>query len=82
MTSLCASYAAIVSKLRNQDLDQGRVATPSLLRYIRMGDLLVVFMFRKNLIYLCLSKGDRSYASIHRRLEYLHMQVWGGANGS
>ncbi len=78
VASLCASYAAIIPKLQCMYSDQVGGSTAegtNPIRYIKTKDMLIVFMLRKNLVYLCIHKGDRGYSSIHRQLEYLHIQV-------
>ena len=76
VTSLCASYAAIIPKLLSTySYRTSGIDSTNLLRYIKTKNMMIVFMFKKNIIYLCLSKGDKQYWSIRRQLEYLHLQV-------
>lgn len=43
---------------------------------MRTHGMLTVFMFRKSLVYICVSKNVDSYTFLHRQLENLHIQVW------
>jgi len=37
--------------------------------------MLTVFLFKRNLIYICITKGQYSYSYIHKQLEYMHIQA-------
>jgi len=76
VASLCASYAAILPKLHCMYSDQYVGIACSGIRYIKTKELLIVFMIRKNIVFLCIHKGNRGYMSIHRQLEYLSVQVF------
>jgi len=76
VTSLCASYSAIIPKLQSTySYDTIGIDSNNLLRYIKTKNMLIVFMFKKNIIYLCISKGDKQFSAIYRQLQYLHIQV-------
>lgn len=76
VTSLCASYSAIIPKLQSTySYATAGIDSENLLRYIKTKNMLIAFMFKKNIIYLCISKGDKQFSSIYRQLQYLHIQV-------
>ncbi len=75
VSALSATFAAIIPKLQNQFYDQNVCSTRNMIRYIRMGDMLAVYLFRRNLVYICMSKGGYSYTFMHSLLEFLHIQV-------
>jgi len=83
---MCATLAAIVPKLHNLYYDQNACATRnnlryflviSNIRYLKNGSgLLTVFLFKRNIIYICISKSENSYPFLISQLEFLHTQVF------
>lgn len=75
VSSLCASYAAILPKLHGIFNDQKRASKENTVRYIRTHGAFTVFLIRQNLIFVCVSKSKSSYFVIRKQLEQLHVQV-------
>ncbi len=75
VSALCASFAAVIPKLQNQYYDQRIHSSLNTVRYIKTGTMLAVFVFKRNLIYIGLSKSGHSYTFLQRQLEALHTQV-------
>ncbi len=75
VSSLCASYSAILPKLQSLYSEQDEHVSKNLIRYVRSPGMLAVFMFRKNLVYVCVSKSRTDYTIVQRQLECLHIQV-------
>lgn len=77
VSSLCASYSAMIPKLNSIYADQKmHENSKNNLRYLRTGELLTVFLFKKNLVFICVSKNFASYFWIQRILEHLHTQAF------
>ena len=72
---MCATFAAVIPKLQNIYYDQSLCPTRNTIRYIKMGGMLAAFLFKRNLIYICVSQGEYSYTFLHSQLEFLHVQV-------
>eukprot|EP01022_Parablepharisma_sp_SALTPOND_P014358 TRINITY_DN1943_c0_g1_i1.p2 TRINITY_DN1943_c0_g1~~TRINITY_DN1943_c0_g1_i1.p2 ORF type:complete len:696 (+),score=109.46 TRINITY_DN1943_c0_g1_i1:287-2374(+) len=75
VSALCASFAAVIPKLQNQYYDQRLHTSLNTIRYIKTSQMLAVFLFKRNLVYIGLSKSGHSYTFLQRQLEVLHTQV-------
>jgi len=75
VSSLCASYAAIIPKLQGIFNDQGKTKKENTVRYIRTHSSLTVFLMKENLIFACVSKSNSNYFIIRKQLEQLYIQV-------
>ena len=75
VSSLCASFAAVIPKLQNQYYDQQMHSSLNTIRYIKTPTMLAVFLFKRNLLYIALSKSGHTYTFLQRQLEALHTQV-------
>lgn len=76
VSALCASYSAILPKLLSIFVDQDLTKEPNTLRYIKTRSLLTVFLMRRNVLYVCVTKSKTSYKLVQEQLEQLHTQVW------
>eukprot|EP00831_Metopus_contortus_P005003 TRINITY_DN11873_c0_g1_i2.p1 TRINITY_DN11873_c0_g1~~TRINITY_DN11873_c0_g1_i2.p1 ORF type:complete len:396 (-),score=45.85 TRINITY_DN11873_c0_g1_i2:16-1203(-) len=55
--------------------DQRFASDSNTLRYIRAANMNIVFLFKRNLIYICVGVGDYSYSCLKMLLEALHIQL-------
>jgi hypothetical protein len=75
VSALCASYSAILPKLLSIFADQNYCDEINSLRYIKTRNLITVFLIKKNVLYVCVTKSKISYKFILKQLEQLHDQV-------
>eukprot|EP00826_Nyctotherus_ovalis_P052938 TRINITY_DN67_c1_g1_i1.p2 TRINITY_DN67_c1_g1~~TRINITY_DN67_c1_g1_i1.p2 ORF type:complete len:145 (+),score=23.34 TRINITY_DN67_c1_g1_i1:51-485(+) len=75
VATLCASLAAIIPNLQEVHNAQHKGIKNNCLRYIKTKNMFCVLLLKNNLIYTAISKKEKGYEVLRRRLVALSMQV-------